>query len=185
MGNIFTTENISKYNTKGRTSGVGEYVKRNNAWSMNIRPEPFYKNYGDDSYILRNDFLPDTQYIVNLWIDGDDVISSDSYRVCGMTLYYTDGSSKACTIVGGDGVGFQHINFATDKTKSVRDLNVYYYMNAPVYYRLDSYIAPLQDNISKVNKSGIISTGDIFESQIITNASFGKEYIQSNQFIEI
>jgi hypothetical protein len=32
MGNIFTTENIAKYNTKGRTVGVGEYVLRNGVW---------------------------------------------------------------------------------------------------------------------------------------------------------
>ena len=58
ISNIFTTENVAKYNTKGRTAGIGEYVLRNGFWSMDIRPEPFYRNYTDtsgnyESYILR------------------------------------------------------------------------------------------------------------------------------------
>lgn len=64
--NIFTKENFSKYNTKSRTAGIGEWSLRNGVWSMDVRPEPFYKNsYAStgSSGVLYDEFKPDTRYV--------------------------------------------------------------------------------------------------------------------------
>lgn len=184
--NIFTTENISKYNTKNRTVGVGEYILRNGVWSMNIRPEPFYKNYGEESYILRNEFKSNTQYILDLWIDADDCILNGSYFECGLRLNYTDGTQNKSAITrGGDNKGWQHIVYVTDSSKSVRDIDVWYYSSLNVYYRLDSYIMPLS-NQSNISKAGVINSAEIIEYiDNLDNAKIGKGYILSNQFYEV
>lgn len=189
--NIFTTENIAKYNTKNRTAGVGEYVLRNGFYSMDIRPEPFYQNFTDAnnnkiSYILRNEFLPNTQYIIDLWIDGDDVVYNGNNVACGLTLYYTDGSTNTTTVITGGSRGFQHKKYVTASGKSVRDFNVYYYTSSPVYYRADSYIIPLITNTTKIDKKGIFHTSDIIQRQeyLTPPMSLGKEYILANNFYE-
>jgi len=186
VGNIFTTENIAKYNTKGRTVGVGEYVLRNGVWSMDIRPEPFYKNYGSDSYILRDEFKPNTQYLVDLWIDADDTKYGGNYVACGLTLYYTDGTANATAVVtGADNKGFQHKVFVTDASKSVRDFNVYFYTSTPVYYRADSRVVPLS-NQSNVYKTGIAQSTEFTEYiNGLDNVKIGKGYMLSNQFYEV
>jgi hypothetical protein len=187
--NIFTTENIAKYNTKPRYAGVGEYVLRNGVWAMDIRPEPFYQNYGTgDSRLLSEEFQPNTQYIVDLWIDADDCKSSGNYVACGLTLVYTDNTTKADAVVtGADGKGFQHVQYVTDPAKSVQKFTVYYYTSTPVYYRADSFVSPLS-NTTSVGKNGIITSGE-FNEQITTpsdfSVKFGKGYIEANEFIEI
>lgn len=186
MGNIFTTENVAKYNTRSYSSGVGEYVLRNGVWAMDIRPAPFYKNYGEESYILRNEFAPNTQYIIDLWIDGDDTIYNGNNVACGLTLYYTDGTyNSTAVITGGSGIGFQHRVFVTDASKSVRDFNVYYYTSTPVYYRADSYVVPLTNN-TNVTKNGILTSGDFTERAVATYPTkLGNGYVLANELIEI
>lgn len=186
--NIFTTENIAKYNTKPRYAGVGEYVLRNGVWAMDIRPEPFYQNYGTgDSRILSEEFQPNTQYIIDLWIDADDCKYNGNYVPGGLTLYYTDNTSVGTAVVtGADNKGFQHIQFVTDPTKSVQKFVGYYYTSTPMYYRADSFVTPLA-NTTSVTKQGIITSGE-FNEQITTpsnfSAKFGKGYIEVNEFIE-
>lgn len=187
MSNIFTTENISKYNTRGSTSGVGEYVLRNGYWAMNIRPAPFYQNYGTgDSRLLQDEFVPNTQYIFDLWIDTDDVIYNGNNVPAGLTLVYTDGTKNNSSMVfTGGSKGFQHANFVSDPTKSVKKLEVYYYTNTQAYYRADSYIAPLS-NANSITKSGIIKSDIINETiNTSTEVKFGKGYLLSNNIIEI
>ena len=186
--NIFTTENVAKYNTKSRTAGIGGYVLRNGVWAMDIRPEPFYQNYGTgDSRLLSEEFLPNTQYIIDLWIDADDCKYNGDYLAGGLRLYYTDSTyNNSATITGADNKGFQHIQYATDPTKSVQKFVVYYSTNTPIYYRADSFVTPLA-NITNVTKQGIITSGE-FNEQITTpsdfSAKFGKGYIEVNEFIE-
>ena len=184
--NIFTNENISKYNTKPRYAGVGEYVRRNGVWAMDIRPEPFYKNYGEESYILRNEFISNTQYLIDLWIDADDVIYDGVYRACGLRLYYTDGTyDDSAVVTGASGRGFQHIQYVTNKSKSVRDFNVYYSTSISVYYRADSRIIPLS-NTSSINKCGVTDSTEFTEYiDGLDNAKIGKGYILAKQLYEL
>ena len=187
MPNIFTTENVAKYNTKPRYAGVGEYVLRNGYWAMDIRPEPFYQNYGTgDSRLLQDEIIPDTQYIIDLWIDGDDTKYNGNYVACGLNLKYTDGTSTNLIVTGADNKGFQHVNLVTDSTKSVKKFEVYYYTSTPVYYRADSYISPLSNKMS-VSKQGIITTDIVNERYERSSdpVKFGKGYILSNEIIEI
>ena len=186
--NIFTTENIAKYNTKGATAGIGEYTLRNGYWSMDIRPAPFWQNYETSkSTLLKDDFLPNTQYIIDLWIDGDDVIYNGSNVACGLQLYYTDGTSNASAVITGGNKGFQHVQYVTNQNLSIDRLGVYYYVSQPVYYRADSFITPLY-NTTAINKTGIINSGEIKEQSILTNnfsTKLGKGYINANNIIEI
>ena len=190
MGNIFTTENISKYNTKGATEGVGEYILRNGFWSLRLKPAPFYQNYTIDdtkySWLLKYDFQPNTQYIVDLWIDVDEVVYQEKNVSGGLYLVYTDGSSNATPVIIGGNMGFQHINFVSDASKSVSHFYVSYYVNKFVYYRADSYVAPLS-NTTKINKQGILESSIINERDVISSEplKYGKGYILSNEIIEI
>ena len=189
MSNIFTTENVSRYNTRGSTTGVGEYRLRNGYWSMDIRPAPFYQNYGtDDSRLLQDEFVANTQYIFDLWIDTDDVIYNGNNVPGGLSLIYTDDTSDSTNMVfTGGNKGFQHANFVSDPAKSVKKLVVYYYTSTPVYYRADSYIAPLS-NSNNISKSGIIKSSIINERDVMDpdlQVKLGKGYILSNNIIEI
>ena len=183
--NIFTTENIAKYNTKGATSGVGEYVLRNGVWTMNIKPAPFYQNFGTSSYILKDEFVANTQYIIDFWIDTDDVIYNDKNIIGGIRLWYTDDTKNESAMVIGGNKGFQHIRYVTDITKSVSRLQVYYGTNSPVYYRADSRVVPLS-NQSNVYKTGIAYSTEFTEYvNGLDNAKIGKGYMLSNQFYEL
>lgn len=185
--NIFTSENVAKYNTRGATAGVGEYVLRNGVWSMDIRPAPFYQNYGTgDSRLLQDEFIPNTQYFINLWIDGDDTKYNGNYVACGLTVHYTDDSTYNLTVVGADGKGFQHLEYLSDASKSVKKFTVYYYTSTPVYYRADSFVVPLS-NTNSINKKGICATSDFTEylSPLSCTIKNGKGYMEINELIEI
>lgn len=187
--NIFTTENVQKYNTRHSTTGGGEYKLRNGIWAMDIRPGVFYQNYGTgDSRLLSEEFQPNTQYYFDIWIDADDCIYNGNYVPGGLTIHYTDGTTYGGFVVtGASGKGFQHIQYVSDKTKSVQKLTVYYYTSTGMYYRADSFITALS-NTNNISKQGIVTTNELNEQiSISTDFSFkfGKGYIESNNFIEI
>ena len=194
--NILTTENLAKYNTKNRTTGIGEWKQRNGIWAMDIRPEPFYQNYTDTdgttklSYILKNEF-GSGQYVFSLWIDSDDVNNgSGAYSQAGFTLYYNDGTSVSLRVTGAENKGFQHEYFISDVSKKCDRLNVYYARNLPTYYRYDSFIVPISD--VKFNKTGVINSGFYIEGLTSLTSSthptqsmqIGKYGINAEEFIE-
>ena len=189
--NILTTENLASHNTKGATSGVGEWVLRNGVWSIAISPAPYYQNYTVDgnkvSYCLKDEFISNTQYYVNLWMDGDDVYTSNAYRSCGLTIYYSDNTYLNMVInSGSDGTGWNHKEAITDASKSVNRVEVYYYTNLPVYYRYDSFIIPLTAN-AHINKNGVLNCDDVVESMGQMSTRIGKNYMmvgRDGQFIE-
>ena len=183
--NIFRSELIAKYNTKNRTDGVGGIVIWNNIPTICLKPEPFYQNLEDGtiSSILRYDFIPNTQYIIDLYADYDGSYASNAYRTGGLTVYYSDGTNSGATLrgTGGDGVGFQHKKIITPAGVSVTGINVYYSYNVPVYYRLDSYISPV--STLSIQKNGQLKTTNTIEDK--NPASFLKGgSIYCNQFYE-
>ena len=169
--NIFTQANAMRDNTKNRSVGIGEYVKRNGMWSMNIRPEPFYKNYGTDSYIFKSeiDMYKNYPFYADIWLDVDDVIYNGNNVSGGLSVSYTDGTrTNFAVVIGGQGdnkKGFQHIQFISDKSKVLKAMDVYYYVSLNVYYRLDSFIMPLVEDNLHINKQGIINTNNYVETQ--------------------
>ena len=186
--NIFTTENVQKYNTRQSTIGGGEYKLRNGVWAMDIRPGVFYQNYGTgDSRLLSEEFQPNTQYYFDIWIDADDCIYNNNNVPGGLTIHYTDGTTYGGFVVtGANGKGFQHVQYVSDATKSVQKLTVYYYTSTGMYYRADSFITPIS-NTSSISKQGIVTSSE-FNEQITVpqdfSAKVGKGYIEVNEFIE-
>ena len=191
MSNILTSENIMSHNTKNRTNGVGEWKKRNGVWSMDIRPEPFYQNYTASdgvtklSYCL-NEEIGSGQYVFNLWIDVDDVISGGKNVNGGLVVKYKDGTSYDLAKEGGENIGFQHIYYISDDTKEIDSISVYYYTSIAVYYRYDSFIVPISE--TSFNKTGIINSGFYIENissiEADSQMSIGKFGVVTNEFIE-
>ena len=187
MSNIFRSELIMPYAKAGYTAGIGEWVVRNGENAIRLKPAPFYQNSTNTdgstrSAILDNEIQPNTQYICDLWIDVNDTYSGDAYRNGGLMIYYDDGTSSTdFRLIGSDGAGFQHKILITPAGKSISRINVYYGYNLPVYYRWDSYIAPI--TASNVNKVGQLNTCDIIENQEVASLSKGGS-AYSNNFYE-
>ena len=184
MSNLFTTENIKKNNTKNDNYGVGEWVIRNGENAMRLCPAPFYQNYTVDStkisYLLRDEFVSNTQYIFDLWFDSDDVVYQGNNVPGGLVIYYTDGTKNEITSTGGS-KGFIHKKFITPSTKSINRVEVYYYTNTPVYYRWDSHITPVMD--SNFQKNGLMTCGGIIENSNSMSIEYGG-IIHLEDFIE-
>ena len=174
--NIFTTENVEKYNTRGSAIGGGEYKLRNGYWSMDIRPAIFYNNYGTgDSRLLQEEFQPNTQYYFDIWIDADDCKYNGNYVSGGLNIHYTDGTSDSASLVVVSTAG-----------KSIQKLTVYYYTSTGMYYRADSFIVPLSDT-TKLDKTGVFKSSEFNEQMTIPSdfhTKIGNGYIEVNEFIE-
>ena len=182
MSNIFTTENIQLFSKFGPVTGTGEWVMRNGIPCMNIRPAPFYKNLDNEttSGILKDYFSNNTSYIIDLWIDTDDVIYNNNNVAGGLTVIYTDGSAESFTFVGGN-KGFQHKKIITPNTKTIKLLDIYYSVSIDVFYRWDSYITEF--TTQNINKQGQINVPNLIENQDIASFSKGGS-IYLNNFYE-
>lgn len=183
--NLLRSEVIQKYKKNGFTVGVGEWVERNGEWAMNIKPKPFYQNYyGDGSVvtgILLDEIQPDTQYMINLWIDADNVYSSNNYRKAGLIVYYTDGTNSGDTLIAignANKPGFQHKQLLTDATKSISRIAVSYVADYNTYYRWDSYICPVDKE--QITQTGITNTTQVITNNDIASFSHGGSILLSN-----
>ena len=184
QGNIFKSEFITPFAKSGQTVGIGEIVTHNNTYAMNIRPAPFYQNLENNtSGILKGYFKANTSYIFDMWIDADSVYSNNAYRTGGFYIKYSDGTNDSTFLtLGGDGVGYQHKRLITPNNKTIDRLEIYYYASLDVFYRLDSYICPI--DAFKINKTGNVDTTNIIEN--VTTAQInksGSDY--ASEFIEL
>ena len=178
MSNIFCTELIKSYAKAGYPVGIGEWTTRNGVAAMDIRPAPFYKNLdgGTVSGILRSEFIPNTSYVIDMWIDVDDVIYNGNNVTAGFTLKYTDGTTENFAFTGP--AGWNHKKIVTPATKSVLLLDIYYYTSIAVYYRWDSYIIPA--NTLNLNNNGQLNTINIIENQqTIALSRGGSTYVNN------
>lgn len=167
MGNIFLSEIIQSYAKNPNARGHGEYIFHNGYWAMDIEPATFYKASDEvkSSRILQNEFIPNTRYVFEMWIDTDTCVSGGSNRIAGLQVYYTDGtSSQALCPVGNseEPLGYQHCILISPAGKSVNYLYSYYYTSNYVYYRADSYICPFDEIY--LYKTGVLETQNITES---------------------
>ena len=154
--NIFTSENIMKYKKSASfTSGVGEWVERNNEPAMSILPVPYYiSSSAGYKHIFEDELNPNTQYVIDLWIDTDDVISNGTYRAGGLKIVYDN--STVGTAVATHTEGWKHLHIITPAGVSIRYFYPNYTLNLPVYYRWDSCICPI--STASLTKTGIFNT---------------------------
>ncbi len=177
--NIWTSENIMKYWDGTSSTAKGEWTVRNGEPAISIQPNNFHQN---SAYIqiFKDEFLPNTQYAISLWMDVDDVIYNGNNVPGGMNIYYTDGTSATLIFTGNktNPKGWQNILFFTDASKSVAYMASHYYTSIPVYYRWDSYITPMQT--PSIEQNGVIhgenfindNAASIFTSGLVYGNSF-------------
>lgn len=154
--NIWTSENIMKYWDGTSAKAKGEWDIRNGENAISIQPNNFHQNSASIQ-IFKDEFLPNTQYAISLYMDVDDVVSGGKNVGAGMSVVYTDGTAANLTCVGNkeEPKGWQHKFLVTDATKSVKCMTSYYYTSIPVYYRWDSYVIPV--DTPSVNKTGVFN----------------------------
>ena len=185
MSNLFKTELVMPYAYSPTSQGHGELVEHNGYWSINIQPAPFYN--GAYAQILQNEFLPNTQYLFDMWIDGDLTVYQDVNRPAGLVIYYTDGSSYNLLVTGNQSnpLGYQHVVYVTPTDKSVKSVASYYYVSYPTYYRIDSLIVPVSE--PQISKKGIITSNQFTETLSGVNKQPGIQHgnIFAEQFYEI
>jgi hypothetical protein len=190
MENIFRSELFAKY---ARTTGnIGQVVERNGVGALCISPSEFYfgantdENIAKSRGILGDEFKANTQYIIDFWIDTDDIYYSGVSKNVpgGFYLYYTDGTYESLVVTGNQSspIGWQHIKCITNASKSIQGLAAFYYINTPAYYRWDSSVT--EYTTSSLAEKGILSTGTLTEdSDTLTVVEGG--IVQSSEFIEI
>ena len=145
-------------------------------------PAQFYKNITINdtltSCILYRELKPNTQYVIDLWMD-----SSESTSIGGISVTYDDGTNTgtALYVPANDTNGWLHRRIITSADKSVVRIYQRYGDNAPIYISLDSYIAPI-DSL-KIKKSAQVETTTTFEDYDNTKI-FKSGDIKVKQIIE-
>lgn len=188
--NILKTEYLQE-SAGSKTFGTGEWELRNGVWSMRVSPAPFWggsETYGDPQFkgALRGRFAANTQYMFNFYADADnsyyDVL--DINVPGGFTIVYTDNTREGLLFSGNikSPIGWQHISFVSDPSKTIDALGVYYYTNTPIYYRYDSYISPVVKN--NFDKQGIVTTATLSEEYDSKKSSLYTAGIAVNNFYE-
>ena len=173
--NIFTSENLMKYRHNTTAGGYGEWVERNGENAIAVSPARFYtsssKVYAN---ILADEFKENTQYIFDMYIDMDGVVSSGVNREGGFTIYYTDGTSNvsALRFTSTGNMGFVHKRYITPANKSVSHLRAYYYAGASVFYKFGSTITEYKSPAVSIKKTGVLETGEVKEDYERVNASY-------------
>lgn len=181
--NLFRLEELNKVAYTPLT-----WTTRNGESAIGMGPNQMYRS-GTYSRILDGQFLPNTQYKFDLWMDADSVVYNGSNVPGGLTLFYTDGtstySSNSLIITGNSSnpMGFQHKVFYSDPSKSISHLITYYYIGVNVYYRWDSVIIPMLNSTS-VEKTGIVDTGQFREDTAVARICKG-DNVDINNIIEI
>lgn len=189
MSNLFKTELVQQYAYYPSSRGHGELVKQGGYWAMDIEPATFYNSSltPKAAPILQNEFAPNTQYLFDMWIDGDLTVSQDINRPAGLTIIYTDDTGYNLVVTGNktNPLGYQHLVFVTPSNKSVKCISSYYYSSYPTYYRIDSLITPISN--PDISKQSIISSNQFTETLSGVNKKPGIQHgnIFAEQFYEI
>ena len=177
------TINLSRSDNKYVT-----YTDRNGSKAIALPANWFYYSSSEVAkYHYVGKFKENTQYKFDFWIDYDDIIYDNSNKAGGIVVYYTDGTSTEalCGIGNSEApLGWQHKFFISSPGKSIRRLSIYYYIATPAFYRWDSTIVEIDNNATKMKKSGINSTGQFRECSEIAKINKGNHF-DTNQIIEI
>lgn len=181
--NVFRSELIMPY-AKSSSGSHGQIVERNGYPAIAIQPVPFYQNLANnESGFLCNEFIPNTQYIIDLWIDSELVMNGSNPSTGGLYLDYTDGTSVGnAFIVTGGIAGWQHKYYITEANKSIKKVSIRYGVNKTVYFRADSFMAPIGTH--KIIKTGRVITPSLSENSDIYKIQKGGNDL-TNQIIEL
>ena len=179
--NIWTSENIMKYWDGTSSTAKGEWTKRNGENAISIQPNNFHQNSASIQ-IFKDEFVPNTQYIISLYMDVDDVVYNGNNVGGGMSVTYTDGSTVDLNLIGNktSPKGWQHRLLFTDPNKSVAYMSSYYYTSIPVYYRWDSFVIPYHE--SKLLSNGVFNISNLNNNSSASIQKGGIVY--SNNFYE-
>ena len=186
LSNLLRYENTVQYTNPNNTSTRGLLTTRNNTPALAFRPTDTYFGTDDDKgKLLYNMFLPNTQYLFDLWIDTDDVIYNERNVSGGFEIVYTDGTTYSGFVLRGANPGetpkgFQHHVYISTANKTVSRLSIYYYTNVIIYVRSDSFICAL-NNVS-INQTGVIDSGQFIEDTDV--AYIGNADFHANNIIE-
>jgi len=176
--NILQIENLNEFATS--TSNYTAYTTRNGVKAFPMRPNWYASPYAT----LIGKFKENTQYLFDVWIDTDDVVSENVNRPGGFTIDYTDGSTSTSCIRTGNyssPIGWQHILVITPAGKTISRIRIYYYTSVAYYFRADSFIAELKN--TNIYKNGITETGQFIENTDV--AFIGTADFNANRINEI
>lgn len=186
--NLLRYENTIQYTNPNNTSTRGLMVERNGIKALAFQATDTYFAAGDErnSKLLYNMFLPNTQYLFDLWLDTDDVIYNGNNVSGGFYIIYTDGTTYNGFIIKGanpgeTAKGFQHHVYISDANKTVKRVSIYYYVSVTFYVRADSFICAL--NNVNINQTGVIDSGQFIEDTDV--AYIGNADFHANNIIEI
>lgn len=162
--NLWTNEILKEaIMVPSATSGNARWIQRNGEWSMELRPNVFYKSsvYGKlmDGYFEEN-----TQYCFDLWIDPDEYGAAGyTGNANGIRVIYSgsssgnSGNALLARAVSGSVVGWTHMKWISPVNTTVTEVNVYYSRAYNWYARWDSSVSEVEE--IEFNKNGIASTG--------------------------
>lgn len=158
--NIWRSELIISYRRSGvslTTDGIGEWTTRNGENAIKMTPTRFY---GSSTYqhILENEFISNTRYLFNFWLDTDDQYHNSTYGISGIRIWYSDGTRDDTLLSTSSSSprGWQLKRYITKADKSVSYLTIYYGYNDPNYFRWDSYVMPIDE--TNITKAGQLHT---------------------------
>lgn len=162
--NIWRSELIIPYRNPSyslTSTGIGEWTTRNGENAIRMIPNRFYvsPNY---QQIFANEFVPNTRYLFNIWIDTDDHYHNDKYTTAGLMIYYSDGTRDDAIWGAGPNYtspeprGWQLRRHISTAGKSIAYIALGYNYNDANYFRWDSYIMPYDE--SNITKTGQLHT---------------------------
>lgn len=179
--NLFTLEN---WNLNARTAV--QWTTRNGERAVQLNANNFYYGSGDNRNRCFNGlFLPNSQYMFDMWIDYDDIVSGNANRQGGIEVVYTDNTVSYTLCDVGDHnnpIGWKHKIFYSDPSKSIKCLYIYYYTSTGAFYRWDSVIMPVSYNIG-INKNGILNGSTFNENSDIVQF-YKSAVVNNSQLIE-
>lgn len=186
--NIFRLEDLLVAANQSSTVRTFDYTMYAGEYAVPLSPSFFYYGNGDDRNVfLKDKFIPNTQYKIDIWINADDVVYNGTNRPSGICIRYTDGTTNDTSLVcvgnQSSPLGFQHMTLITDASKSVLGLVIRYNVWIAAYYRWDSLIIPISSKTT-VTKTGIVTTGQFREDCNPAQLCNG-DHFDSHKLIEI
>ena len=116
-------------------------------------------------------------------MDTELVMNGSNPSTGGLYVDYTDGTNSGNVLIASGGiVGWQHKYYITDIGKSIKKLRIRYGVNRTVYFRSDSFVAPIQTH--KITKTGKNISASLSENSNIYKIQKGGNDI-TNEFIEL
>ena len=192
--NLLKRENVIKdyVNQSNINSTCGTMVIREGVPALKFKAtDTWFTLDGVDHHyqMMYGMFKQNTQYLFDLWIDGDDMFPTSgdhAYEMygTGFAIKYVGVNNSVFYEIVGDRInklGWQHKLFITDANKTIESIGIIYHINSPLYVRADSFIVPLTE--TKINKNGTIESGLFVENTDV--AFIGKGDFNAKNLLEI